>query len=308
MRVAEVVVLGSLNMDLVVKTERMPRSGETVHGHEFATIPGGKGANQAAAVARLGGSVEMIGCVGDDSFGPTLLENLRAQGVGISHVKIVPDIATGIAMIMVDSSGENSIVVAPGANNQVRLEDLEATRSLLAQARYLVMQLEIPIDVVRAAISLAQGLGVATILNAAPAPPVEGDYLQGAHYVVVNEMEAQALTGIEVKDLSAAGRAGQALLAKNVGVAIVTLGAQGALWVTQEDTAHVPAREVKVVDTTAAGDAFVGGLTVALLNQFDLGEAVRYATCAGTLATTVLGAQPSLPSQRAVKAFYEGGH
>lgn len=304
---ADVVVLGSLNMDLVVRTERIPRPGETVHGHEFATIPGGKGANQAAAAARLGSSVEMIGRVGADSFGPALLDNLRAQKVGVSHVETDPQAATGTAMIIVDANGENSIVVAPGANGRVRLEDVEAARALLAGARFLVMQFEIPLEVVRAAISLAQELGLPVILNAAPAYPVGVDYFRGIHYLVVNETEAHVLTGIEVTDLATAREAGHALLAQGVAVAIVTLGANGALLVTQEDTAHVPAREVEVVDTTAAGDAFVGGLTVALLKKYDLVEAVRYATCAGTLATTVLGAQTSLPSAEEVKAFYEGG-
>jgi ribokinase len=304
---ADVVVLGSLNMDLVVRTQQMPRPGETVRGEGFTTVPGGKGANQAAAAARLGAQVEMIGRVGGDSFGPLLLENLRAQGVGVSHVRRDPEAASGVAIIILDAQGENTIVVAAGANGRVSLEDLEAARDVLAQARYLLLQFEIPLPVVRAAITLANDLGLPVILNAAPALPVEAAFFRGVDYLVVNESEAQALTGLSVHDVATARPAGQALLRMGIPVVIITLGGEGALLVTQEQATHVPARRVQVVDTTAAGDAFVGGLTVALLQGLALVEAVRYATCAGTLATTVLGAQTSLPSAAQVRAFYEGG-
>ena len=312
----DIVVVGSLNMDLVVKTERMPRPGETVSGEGFETIPGGKGANQAAAAARLGGQVEMVGRVGADAFGPVLLDNLRSQGVGAAHVTPDPVAASGIAMIIVDAHGENSIVVAAGANGQVSMADLQAARGLLAQARYLLMQLEIPLPVVRAAIDLARELGLKVILNAAPALKVPADFLQGVYCLVVNESETQAITDIAVTDLAAAREAGRMMLGFGIPVVIITLGAQGALLTMRgpegapalgaASAHHVPARPVKVVDTTAAGDAFIGGLTVALLKDFPLVEAVRYATCAGTLATTVLGAQTSLPSAAQVQAFYEG--
>ena len=303
----DIVVLGSLNMDLVVRAQHIPRPGETVRGEQFSTIPGGKGANQAAAAARLGAKVEMIGRVGADSFGPILLDNMRAQGVGVSHVLADPDAPSGIAMIILDAEGENSIVVAPGANGRVSLEDVEAARDLLRQGRYLIMQFEIPLDVVRDAMKLAGQLGLQVILNPAPAYPAEPELLLGARYLVANESEAQTLTGIEVINLAVARRAGSALLEMGLPHVILTLGADGALLLTSEEVVHVPARKVKVVDTTAAGDAFIGGLAVALLKGFTLVEAVRYATCAGTLATTVLGAQTSLPSASRVQAFYEGG-
>lgn len=304
---ADIVVLGSLNMDLVVRSEHIPRPGETVRGEGFSTIPGGKGANQAAAAARLGAKVEMIGRVGGDSFGPLLLENLRAQGVGVAHVRIDPDAPSGIAMIILDAQGENAIVVAPGANGRVSLEDVETARDLLRGARYLIMQFEIPLEVVWGAMSVARELGLQVILNPAPAYPAEAALLRGAHYLVANESEAQTLTGVEVSDLSAAHKAGRALLEMGLPHVILTLGAEGALLLTAEQTVHVPTRKVQVVDTTAAGDAFIGGLAVALLRGFSLVEAVRYATCAGTLATTVLGAQTSLPTAAQVQAFYEGG-
>lgn len=304
---ADVVVLGSLNMDLVVRAEQMPRPGETVLGEQFSTVPGGKGANQAAAAARLGASVEMIGCVGDDPFGGALRQNLEAQGVGTTRVRAVPGMATGVAMIILDAAGENSIVVAPGANAAVTADDALGARALLRGARYLVMQCEVPIPAVRAAAALAADLGLPVILNAAPAHGIDREVLAQIPYVIVNEHEAAHVTGIAADSPDGAGRAARALQAMGIACPIVTLGPAGALFAEGSDLVHVPARPVHVVDTTAAGDAFVGGLTVALLQGRPLADAVRYATCAGTLATTVLGAQPSLPSAERVEAFYRGG-
>lgn len=304
----EVVVLGSLNMDLVARAARMPRPGETVMGERFVTVPGGKGANQAAAAARLGASVAMIGRVGADSFGPTLVANMRQQGVGVEHVTVDEHASTGVALIIVDGEGENSIVVVPGANGRVSIGDLHAARDLLSKARFLVTQLETPLPIVRAAIQMARELDLRVILNAAPAQHVNADFMHGVFCLVVNEFEAQTLAGIPVTDdLESAFEAGQVLLDQGVCLAVITLGARGAILVTRERSAHVPARRVPVVDTTAAGDAFVGGLTVALRDGVDLVDAVRYATCAGTLAATRLGAQPSLPTAAEVRAFYRGG-
>ena len=303
----DIVVLGSLNMDLVVRAPRIPQPGETIHGEDFDTIPGGKGANQAAAAARLGANVKMVGRVGADDFGPILLENMRVQGVDVSHIRVDPDTASGISLITIDAAGENSIVLASGANARVSLEDVGGIRGLLAQARFLVMQFEIPLPIVGAAIALAKDRGVQVILNPAPAYPVDAEFLQGVTYLVVNETEAQTLTGLVVHDVESARAAGRALLETGVPVVIVTLGGEGALVATPDGTAHVPAHRVQVVDTTAAGDAFVGGLATALLAGLELVEAVRYATCAGTLATTVLGAQTSLPSANQVQALYEEG-
>jgi ribokinase len=304
----QLVVLGSLNMDLVVRTERMPRPGETVAGGEFRTIPGGKGANQAAAAARLGTAVEMVGRVGADGFGAELLANMRAQGVGVAAVLRDQEAATGTATIIVDGHGENAIVLAPGANGRVSLADLDRARPLLADAQFLVMQFEVPRDVVRAAIALAASLGVKVVLNPAPASRVDAAFLQGVHCLVVNETEAETLSGQAVSDLDSARSAGGLLRQFGVPVVIVTLGPQGALLLWAEDTLHVPTQPVQVVDTTAAGDAFVGGLVTARLQGLAWPEAVRYANCAGSLATTVLGAQTSLPSAEAVQRFYREGH
>ncbi len=302
----KIVVLGSLNMDLVVRTERIPRPGETVHGHEFHTVPGGKGANQAAAAARLGAQVEMLGRVGQDAFGDEMLRNLAQQGVGVGHV--LRDLApSGTAMIIVQADGNNAIIVAPGANGAVTLQDVDSATDLLTQAEYLVMQFEVPLPVVRHAIARAAALEVRVVLNPAPAYPVDAAFLQGVYCLVVNEIEAETLTGQAIHDLEAARWAAQALQALGVPIVIITLGAGGALLLAEGAFTHIPARQVQVVDTTAAGDAFIGGLVASLERGLPLPEAVRYATCAGTLATTVLGAQTSLPRQADVDAFYREG-
>ncbi len=302
----DVVVLGSLNMDLIVRTEHIPRPGETVHGHGFGTVPGGKGANQAAAAARLGAHVEMLGRVGQDAFGDEMLRNLQEQGVGVGRVQ--RDAApSGIALITIQADGNNSIVVAAGANGQVTPQDVDAAADLLSKASYLVMQFEVPLPVVRHAIARAAALGVRVVLNPAPAYPVDASFLSGVYCLIVNETEAESLTGVSVGNVAAAQEAARALQRLGVPVVIVTLGAEGALLLAEDRFTHVPARRVQVVDTTAAGDAFIGGLVASLDRGLPLVEAVRYATCAGTLATTVLGAQTSLPRQAEVDAFYREG-
>jgi len=288
------MVCGSSNTDMVVRTTHFTTPGETILGGAFLMNAGGKGANQA-------------GRVGGDNFGPALLKNLSQQGVGTGHVKVDPGAASGIAMIIVDGRGENSIVVDPGVNGRVSAEDVREAGDLLARADYLLLQLEVPLDVVRKAIDAAQELGVPVILNAAPAYPLEKDFVQGVYCLVVNESEARALTGMQVESVEDAREAARQLLGWGAPVVIITLGGQGAYVAAAGVEAHVPARKVKVVDTTAAGDAFIGGLAVALGKRYDLVEAVRYATCVGTLATTVHGAQTSLPSADQVEAFYEQG-
>jgi ribokinase len=304
---ADIVVVGSLNMDLVIKTERMPQPGETIRGSDFQTIPGGKGANQAVAAARLGSQVAMAGRVGNDGFGPALIANLSEQGVDTSNVLVDADAPTGIALIVVDQSGENSIVVASGANLSVSPQDVDALAGLLPRAKLLLLQFEVPLESVERAATMAARHGVKVILNPAPAQAAPPRLLSQVDYLVPNETEACLLTGVEVKDLASAEEAARKLLGQGIPVVIVTLGEKGALVVTSEQAFHVPARQVEAVDTTAAGDAFIGGLAVALTKGFSLEEAVRYATCAGTLAATKFGAQTSLPSAEEVQAFYKEG-
>jgi ribokinase len=303
---ADIVVVGSINMDLVVKAPRMPLAGETIRGHGFRTIPGGKGANQAAAAAKLGRHVAMVGRVGADGFGPQLIENLNHQHVNTDHVSLDEKEPTGIAVIIVDETGENSIVVSAGANDRVGTGDIDAVEELVRQTKVLLLQFEVPLETVEYAIDVARRHGVQVILNPAPAHPASPDLLGKVDFLVPNETEASMLAGLEVKDVASAEAAARKFLGYGVPVVIVTLGAQGALLVTEERVAHVPARKVKAVDTTAAGDAFIGGLAAALVNGFPLEEAVRYATCSGALAVTKFGAQTSLPSAEDVEAFYKG--
>lgn len=302
----DTVVLGSLNMDLVIRAPHLPGPGETIAGYDFQMIPGGKGANQAAAVARLGGKVAMIGRVGGDSFGESLRANMLRFGVNVDHVLVDQESATGIAMIIVDDvRGENSIVVAAGANGRVSLEDLAKAEPLFREGKVLILQFEVPLQVVEHAAELARQYGLRVVLNPAPAYPVSLDFVRKADYLVLNEIEIGILSQREVDSLESVKEAAQALVRGGVPVVIVTLGERGALLATPQERVHVPAKKIRAVDTTAAGDVFVGGLAVALLQGFSLIEAVRYAVCAGTLSVAKVGAQTSIPCGEEVYKFYE---
>jgi ribokinase len=302
---SDIVVIGSINMDLVVKTQRIPQAGETITGNHFATIPGGKGANQAAAIARLGGSVSMIGCVGEDAFGAQLRNNLAALGVDIGQVVSLDMLPTGTATIIVEESGENRIIIVAGANGAVREQLVDQGCPLIEQALFLVLQFEIPLPTVEYALKVAKGAGVSTILNPAPALRIDPAVLPLIDYLIVNETEATYLSSIQVDDLLSAKAAAQALKQSGCGAVAVTLGEQGALVLQEGDPIHIPAPLVEVVDTTAAGDAFVGALAVSLARGLSLAEASRYAVAAGSLAVTRFGAQPSLPTQDEVTSLLD---
>jgi len=303
---AKIAVVGSLNMDLVVRVPHMPIPGETVIGSDFRTIPGGKGANQAVAATRLGAEVTMIGRVGDDDFGRAQLRNLGELGVDTTHVIVDPEAATGIALITLDASGQNSIVLASGANMRLTREDINAAQDAIVQSDVLVLQLESPLEVVAYAIDVAHAEGVKVILNPAPAQPLAKETLAKLDYLIPNESETALLTGIEVADINSAREAAQHLRGEGVGTVILTLGERGAFLASAEESVHIPGYEAEVVDTTAAGDAFVGGFAVAVAEGRGLVEAVRYANAAGALAVTRLGAQPSLPTRQEVEEFMRG--
>lgn len=294
----DILVVGSLNADLVVRAPRFPAPGETISGEDLAIIPGGKGANQAVAAARQEAQVSMLGRVGSDSFGPTLTDNLQQNHVDTTYV-LTDSSATGTAIIVVDANGQNSIVLSPGANGKVTSVDVDTFP--FQDADMLLLQFEIPLETVIHAASVARQYGLRVILNPAPARSIPDSLLADVDILVPNESELQLLSGQPVTDTDSAESAAQALLEKGVRTVIVTLGANGALLVTDEKTTHVPTFKVEVVDTTAAGDAFIGGLAAALLKGKPLEEAVRYGNASGALAATKFGAQPSLPSRDEVE-------
>jgi ribokinase len=299
---ARLIVLGSINMDLVVYSERLPASGETISGHTFQTFPGGKGANQAVAAARMGAHVAMLGKVGGDSFGSEMLKNLDVNGVDPSHIRHAEG-ASGIALITVDDHGHNTIVVVPGANGKVLPADLEKWGNVLDEADYLLLQLEIPLETVLAGARLARLKGVKVILNPAPARPLPDELLELVDVLVLNETETALISGSDVSTTSALENAARKLLETGVGWVVITLGGQGTLAVSAQEVLHMPAFEVTVVDTVAAGDGFIGALAVSLAEAMEPDKALRIANAAGALAVTVRGAQPSLPTRGQVEEF-----
>jgi ribokinase len=304
---ARITVVGSLNMDLVVRAPRIPRPGETMIGGEFRTVPGGKGANQAVAAARLGGQVSMIGRVGGDAFAQSLLDSLVADGVNHTFVTQDPEAATGVALIVVDDAGENSIVVASGANMRLSPADVDAAEAAIAAADVLLVQLEVPLAAVARAARVANAYGVTVILNPAPACPLPDELLHLVDVLVPNESETALLTRLPIGDRAEIEAAAMALRELGVDSVVLTLGERGALLVGEGEKELIPAFEVTPMDTTAAGDAFVGGFAVALAEGRSLADAVRWGNAAGALATTKLGAQPSLPARRAVEALIAQG-
>ena len=298
---SNIIVVGSLNADLVVRAPRFPQPGETISGEDLKIIPGGKGANQSVAAARQGASVAMVGRVGNDSFGPELINNLKHNGVDTAHVQIDAEAATGTATIIVDANGQNSIVLSPGGNGRVSPADLNTVS--FSDYKLLLLQLEIPLEPVLAAAKRAKEKGLRVLLNPAPARTLPDELIALPDFIVPNEGELSLLTNQPVQDLTSAENAARALLAQGAQTVIVTLGANGALIVNREVTKHIPAFQVDVVDTTAAGDAFIGGFASALLQNKPLGEAVRSGCACGALAATKFGAQPSMPTKEEVEGF-----
>ena len=296
----KIIVVGSLNTDLVVRTPRFPQPGETISGEDLQVIPGGKGANQAVAAARLGANVSMLGSVGKDNFGDFLLDNLKANHVD-THLIEREDASTGTATIIVDANGQNSIILSAGANGNVSSVDVE--HASFSDYSLLLLQLEIPTPTVLSAAKLAKQNGVRVVLNPAPAKELPDELISLADFIIPNETELSLLTGMEVNDIPSAEEAARALLNKGAKNVIVTLGSKGALIVNEKTNIHMETYKVDVVDTTAAGDAFIGGLASVLDSANSLPDAVRYACACGALAATIFGAQPSLPRKEEVERF-----
>jgi ribokinase len=301
--VADVFVVGSINQDFVLSVERRPAPGETVTDARLATHNGGKGANQAAAAALLGTSVAFLGRVGDDGFGGPLVRSLADKGVDTTLVKEVPDSSTGAAFITVTPDGENAITVAPGANRRLTTDDVEEASGSIGEARIIVAQMEIPPEVVLGAVEVAAESGTRALVNLAPPFEVPRALLEKLDPLVINEHEAAFLLGEGVEGVDGALDAAPKLLSLGPGSVVVTLGEDGAVFSDGESAQHLTAPKVEVVDTTGAGDAFVGALAAMLADDAPLEDAVAYAVRAGAAAVTEAGAQGALPTPETVEAL-----
>ncbi len=299
----KIVVIGSSNVDFVMKMDRLPQVGETITNALFMQTFGGKGANQAVGAARAGGEVWFINCVGDDAFGPLLRENLQQAGVHVDYVRAEKGVASGAALVMVGGAGENCISVAPGANYRLTPSMLPALEPLLREGGMLVLQYEILPEMLYAAIDLAHALGLPVMFNLAPARPFDAAHLSKIDYLVVNETEAQSLCGFAVDGAERVEEAAEALLAQGAGTVVITLGAQGAYLASSDLRQTIPAFQVDAVDTTAAGDVFCGALAVALVEGKSLPDAARFASAASAISVTRLGAQPSAPGREEIEQF-----
>ena len=301
---ANVVVVGSLNMDLVTRAERLPRPGETVFGQAFGTVHGGKGANQAVAAARLGASVAMVGCVGTDAYGVQLREGLEAEGIDCQAVRTVAQGASGVALIVVDTDSQNTIVVVPGANGCLDAQDIMTVDGMLQGAKVIICQLEVPMDTVGHVLKRGRELDKIVVLNPAPASgPLPVQWYALVDYLIPNESEARALSGVPVDSLESAELAARSLMALGASNIIVTLGSQGALLVSAQRVVHFAAPKVEAVDATAAGDTFVGAFSAAPAAGKGEDDAIRFAQTAAALSVTRAGAQPSIPGLQDIKDF-----
>ena len=302
-----IIVFGSINMDLVARTPRLPAPGETITGHDFFTAPGGKGANQAVASARLQAPTLMVGRVGGDAFGTQLRQNLAEAGVDTAGVLTDTSVTSGVAVIAVDDTAQNNIIIVAGANGQVGQADVDRLSQHLAGVKVLLLQLEVPLAAVLAAASTARQQGVLVVLDPAPARELPAELYQVVDVLTPNEVEAGPLAGFAVKDQQDAARAAQTLLERGVTTAIIKMGSQGAFYATRAggelSSGFVPAFLVKAVDTVAAGDAFNGALAAALVEERPLAEAVRWGAVAGALSATKAGAQPSMPTRAEFDKF-----
>jgi len=298
-----IVVVGSSNTDMILQTDRIPRPGETILGGEFSMAAGGKGANQAVAAARAGGEVAFVARVGEDMFGEQAIKGFVQDGINVDHVIRDKDAASGVALIFVARDGENSIGVASGANAKLLPADIDNARDVIASADVLVMQLETPVETVKAAAKIASAHGVRVVLNPAPAQPLDDDLLRGVSVLTPNETESELLTGIKVESDDQAAEAAKVLRARGIEIVVITLGPRGVFVASDGFAGVVPGFKVKSVDTTAAGDVFNGALGVAFAENRALEDAVRFANSAAALSVMKLGAQPSAPSRKDIEAF-----
>ncbi len=298
-----ICVVGSINMDLVFRTPRMPAVGETISGHDFVQIAGGKGANQAVAAARQGAKTSFVACVGSDTYGQQSIAGLKSDHVDVNFIMTMDPCATGVAGIFVDDQGRNSIVIAPGANARLSPAHIQAAKEAICQAQYLICQCETPLSTIEAAIQMASTHGVKVVFNPAPAVPLPEGLLAKVNYLIVNETEAEQLSGIRVGDIAGATGAARRLQKQGAQCVLITLGDKGVFIADQDQYHHVPGLTVNVVDTTAAGDTFVGAFATALGEGHDALGAARQAQFSAALTVTRLGAQSSIPHRAEVETF-----
>lgn len=298
----KICVIGSLNMDLVVNVDEMPKKGQTLIGENFKEVPGGKGANQAVAIAKLGGDVSMIGKVGNDGFGQTLINALKADNVKTDYIQI-ENCSSGVAMITVDKNAENSIVVAPGANFRVLREDIDKCIDSIKQSDIVVVQLETPLDTIKYALQESKQLDKYTILNPAPAVKLEEDIIKNVDLLTPNETELEILSGVKIENEEDIIKAAQVMIHKGVKQLIVTLGSKGSLYIDKDNVKFKESYKVDAIDTTAAGDSYTGALSVALSQDKDIQEAMDFASKVGALCVMKEGAQTSLPTIHDVLNF-----
>ena len=297
-----ICVIGSLNMDLVVNVDTMPKPGQTIIGSNSKEVPGGKGANQAVAMARLNGNVSMIGKVGEDGFGQTLINSLKNDKVDTTYIQTSKG-ATGVALITVDKNAQNSIVVSPGANFEVKEDDIDNNIEAIKNSDIVVLQLETPLNTIKYALNKAKELNKYTILNPAPAVKLDDEIIKNVDLLTPNETELEIISGVSIETEEDIQKAAQIMIEKGVKELIVTLGSKGSLYINKEKSMFKKAYKVEAVDTTAAGDSYTGALAVALSQDKNIEDAMDFASKVGALSVLKEGAQSSLPTLEDVKNF-----
>lgn len=299
-----ITVIGSSNTDFSVRVEFLPRKGQTVLGSDFIIAAGGKGANQAVQIARLGAKVVFVARIGRDYFGDRSVSDFRKTDINIGYIVRDKEHPSGAAVILVDKKGNNQIVVAPSSNRFLSVADINKAKNIIRRSKVLLAQLEVPLASVKRAIDIAKSAGVTTVLNPAPFKKLDNALLKKIDILTPNETEAEGLTAVEVKDVNSAVRAGRILLKRGIKSVIITLGSLGSVIVDSQGATHLPVPKVKAIDTTAAGDSFCGALAVSIAEGKGLVEAADFANRCAAISVTRLGAQPSLPTRREVNKYF----
>lgn len=300
-----ITVIGSSNVDLIMKMDRLPKRGESITGAEFRQVFGGKGANQAVAAAKAGGNVAFVNCVGDDAYGQSIIRNMSAAGIQTDYIFQETGIASGTALVMVGSQGENYLSIAPGANNRLTETHLKLAAGLVEKSAMVVLQYEILEDTLYSAIDLAHSAGVPVMFNLAPAQPFQDEYFKKVNVFLANETEAEYLVGFPLDSTSAIENAAVTLLKKGPSTVIITLGGAGSYLANEKERVFTPAFPVNPVDTTAAGDVFAGSLAVACVEGKSFMDGIRFASAASAISVTRMGAQTSIPSRQEIDSLLQ---